>query len=190
VDPLRSRPRLSRSGALLAALALLPVSSAHAQPQPITLTAACQDARMTVTIRNAGSEDTALMIGAVLANGRKYLVGELRLSATFPDGHVSGYTYSPADYPAAIGGRLDPWILTLPAGVSYVMPVTPAQFRTSAMGRLAGWPNPGRVSFTLGLMDPGREKISPDRAGLSLMKVWHGVDALRSNDIATAGECR
>jgi len=185
-----SRLHLTWSAALLVAAALLQITGAHAQPQPITLTAACSDAGMTLTIRNAGPDDTAVMIGTVLANGRKYLIGELKLSATFPDGHVSGYTYSPPDYPAAIGGRLDPWMLTLPAGASYVMPVTPSQFRTSALGRLAAWPDPGRVQFTLRLMDPGRENVSPDAAGLLLMKVWHGVDALISNELATAGKCQ
>jgi hypothetical protein len=180
-------------GFLAVALTVVVAASTRGRAQghdsPITLDARCQGSQVTLTIRNVGSQDTAVIFGVVLGNGIKYLVSELTLRANGSDGSSNQYVYWPADYPNLIGGRLDDWIVPLPAGVAYVMPVTPSQFRVRSMGqRLSAWPTPARLSFTLALRTPNPTPSS-DVVGLKLFKVWRGAEALTSNEVAVPGQC-
>jgi hypothetical protein len=99
---------------------------AQDRPDPITLTARCQSLqRLTLTLANTSASDTAIVIGTVLANGQKYLIDRLTLRATTQDGKREQYEYRPRDYPGVIAGRVDDWILALPARSSFVLPVEP-----------------------------------------------------------------
>jgi hypothetical protein len=72
-------------------------------------------------IANVGTADTALPLGEALANGRKYMIIGLDLRMKPINGNGTDYPYSPHDYPAAIGGRLDEWFQALPVHAVYRM---------------------------------------------------------------------
>ena len=71
----------------------------------------------TMTFRNLGSTDTALLIGAILGNGRKYLASELALEVRSADGSAR-YSYVDPSVPG-IAGRRDLWVVELPAESSF-----------------------------------------------------------------------
>ncbi len=162
--------------------------------QPVILLAGCDNAKLvTLSIDNVGNEDTAVMFGVALGNGGKYMVSALTLQAALPDGQIKRFRYRPADYPSHIGGRMDAWIVPLPAGASYALRTSPSQFmaanQAGGLGkRLTSWPDPAQLSFELLLQKP--DSINSDMTGLKLFRVWKGVEALTSNRIRIPGDCR
>jgi hypothetical protein len=164
-------------------------ASAQDGPSPISFTVRCQNAQqLTFTIQNVGLEDTALIFGSVLANGRKYLIAGLKLQTELPDGREDQYDYRPDDYPVRIGGRVDDWIVPLPTGASYVMQATASQFLSKAHGRLSAWPKAAQISLRLPIRTPNPNQPT-DVVGLKLFRVWRGTDALISNRITVPSEC-
>jgi hypothetical protein len=159
--------------------------------QPVILLAGCDNTQhVTLSIDNVGGEDTAVMLGMMLGNGARYLVSDLKLRAERPDGRTDLFRYSPGDYPVRIGGRLDPWIVPIPVGASYMLRASASQFmqanQAGGLGkRLADWPNAAQLSFELHLQTP--DSTSGD---FKLLKVWKGVEALTSNRIRIPGDCR
>jgi hypothetical protein len=175
------------SSVILAAM-LGPVQP-QARETSIILVLACQDARrMTATIRNAGTEDTAVIPGVVLGNGRKYMVDRMALQARTGSGPAQQYHYHPYHYPSGVAGRVDDWILPLPAGGSFTLMLTAADFLSGTNPRPEDLPRNARLSLRL----PLRRVATPnsDLAGLSYFRVWTGSGALTSNEIATPGDCR
>jgi hypothetical protein len=166
--------------------------SARAQSTPISLVFACEGSqRMTATIRNVGTDDTAVIFGIALANGAKYLVVDMTLQITSSDGKVHGgqYHYYPSHYPSGIAGRVDDWIVPLPAGASYTLAFEPADFLVGpGKGRLKALPQ-GRLSLRLPIRSPTATPNS-DVVGLKLYRVWTGNTALTSNELATSQNCR
>ena len=80
-----------------------PVSVQPPQSQPVTLTLECVDsANIRFEITNVGSTDTALRLGSILANGRKYMVAGLHLRLKPPNGNDTDTDYWPRDYPARL----------------------------------------------------------------------------------------
>jgi hypothetical protein len=165
-------------------------ASAQETQLPIRLTVNCQNSQqLTLAIQNAGTSDTAVIFGHVLGNGGKYVIDELTLQVDFSDGQASaGYVFSPSEYPVRNPGRLDDWIVPLPAGVSYLVPAMASQFRTRLFGRLSEWPKGATMTLKLPLRAPSAQQ-NPDLVGLKLLKVWTGTDALVSNRITFPTTC-
>jgi hypothetical protein len=161
--------------------------------QPVVLLAGCDNAQLvTLSIANVGSEDTAVMFGVTLGNG-KYMVSALTLQAALSDGQINRFRYRPGDYPVRIGGRIDPWIVPLQVGATYTLHTSASQFmaanQAGGLGkRLTYWPNPAQISFELLLQKP--ESTNSDMIGLKVPNVWKGVEALTSNRITIPGDCR
>jgi hypothetical protein len=126
----------------LAFSARSPVRATAIQPvesQPVTLRLECVDsANVRFEITNVGAADTALRLGSVLANGRKYMIDDLNLRMKPPNGNGTEYHYWPRDYPVAIGGRVDQWFQALPARAVYRMPAQAEDF--FAFGRQPSFP--------------------------------------------------
>jgi len=164
------------------------------QPQrtPISVALACEDSqRMTVTIRNGGTADTAVIFGVVLANGSKYLVDDMTMQVTTGSGRVvEQYKYHPRHYPSGIAGRVDDWIVPLPAGASYSLTLAAADFIVGAnQERRDSFPPDALLSLRLPIRGP-TEAPNLDVTGLRLFRVWTGSTMLRSNDIAISERCR
>jgi hypothetical protein len=139
--------------------------------------------RLEVAIRNVGTDDTALLLGAVLGNGKKYMLNDLRLLVNSTTEPPSEHWYWPRNYPSAIGGRLDEWIEPLPARASYVMSVTPGDFLGDSIGakrRLDVLPRRAEMWLRLIVREP-REQ------GIRLLTYWTGT--LVSNRIRFPEDC-
>ena len=158
--------------------------------QPVILLANCDSRQQaSLSIDNVGHEDVAVIVGATLGNGR-HLISALTLQAD-SEGRHDVFIYGPADSPTRIGGRLDPWVIPLPVGSSYMLHVGSTDFRSKVPGggigkRLTDWPA-GVLSFELSLLTP--ESAPGDPRNPVRTKIWDG-DSLRSNRISVPLDCR
>jgi hypothetical protein len=170
---------------LLLALAL--TQGAVRPPEgDLALTVGCGPTRneILLTITNGGSADTAVLLGYALANGGRYLprevIVEIKRSST-ADFEQLSYVG-----PAGIAGRIDHWVVTLPAKARYALPLRATDFAsaTARFRPLAGPPEELRVRLT------GRaitSDLSLDMAGMKLWRVWTGTAV--SNSLRVAAEC-
>ena len=135
---------------------------------------------MTAVIRNGGPDDTAIIFGVALANGRKYLVDEMTLQVT-GGGRVEEYRYRPMHYPGVIAGRIDDWIVPLPVGTSYTLTFQPVDFVSTSV-RLNDLPKDARLSLRLRTRG-ATTSPQPDVMGLRGFHVWTGSNLLTSNEL-------
>ena len=135
------------------------------------------------TIRNEGSADTAVIVGVVLGNGAKYMVGDLRLFIKTGGEPEYVRVYRPRDYPAHIGGSLEDWIVPLPVNASFGLRLRVSDFE--------GWRSrttfpASTLSVRLVIRGPSLS-ASPD---VRLFRVWTEKDAIRSNQVHVPDDCR
>jgi hypothetical protein len=123
-----------------------PIPMQTPESLPVTLTLECVDsANVRFEIKNVGSTDTALRLGMILANGRKYMINELNLRMKPANGNGTDYNYFPRDYPVAIGGRLDQWFQAFPVRAAYRMSAKSEDF--FAFGRQSTFPKGVELSL-------------------------------------------
>jgi hypothetical protein len=106
------------------AVVLFPlVGLAQADDEQVSIGLTCGfqegDVSLAVSIRNAAEMDTAIFLGVILGNGRKYLANELYLEVRGPSG-TEKYHYSDPSVPA-IAGRVDAWVVTLPVKANFLL---------------------------------------------------------------------
>lgn len=102
-----------------------PSSSLGQNAESLTLEIGCTvntDASVDLiaTIANVGGEHAAVLIGLRLGNGRSYLASALTIEA------FSNPSTQPQEFEFLIGwiaGRVDPWIVPMPAGAAYTFNV-------------------------------------------------------------------
>ena len=174
---------------LLRLVASSVVPAARQASSQVRLSISCQDSKyLTATVSNSGPEDTAVIFGSVLANGRKYLVDGLVLQVKRTDsGGVEEYGYHPRDYPAAIGGRIDDWLTPLPVSGKYAIALEAAEFWSSRFERLDTFSQNAQLSLRLPIRAATRVTSNPD---LRLFRVWTGASILRSNEVLVPQQCR
>jgi hypothetical protein len=167
-------------GRFLAVLGVLSalVFPVRADSDPIRLTLACESATeptFRLTFQSVASEPTAIVIGAILGNDRRYALGPLRFVLT------RGSSTETIDYfdVVAVGGRLDQWLIPLPVGTEYSVPLA---ISNGYRAQFAA-PTRVRVSYTA----PGNRPLNPDLKGLQFIHVWTGM--LDSNQISVPDSC-
>src|SRR3984893_14726983 len=89
----------------------------------LTLKATCRTsngrAELRSTLRNVGADDTSLVLGIAVGNGRRLLPNALVLSVKAADSSATrDFEYFDPSVPA-IFGRLDPWIVSLPSASEF-----------------------------------------------------------------------
>ena len=129
------------------------------------------------TIHNDGTADTAVIFGAVV-NGAKYMVGDLRVTVRRDDAPDDFRMYRPKHYPVRIGGRLDDWIVPLPAGASYGLLLAVRDFE--------GWRS--MTSFQASTLEL-RLVVRAPSFGNTPIAVWTDRDALVSNQVHVPDDC-
>lgn len=164
-------------------------SGVEAPSEPIRMVLSCQSTRaLTVAFENVGTEDTAIVIGMTLGNGRKYMVNGLVLQVKRDDGSAAEiFRFNPPDYPGAIGGRVDDWVVPLPLRASFQLKLDSAQFWSEQFQRPDSLPLKSKASLRL----PVRA-ASPntDLIGLKFLRIWTGSGTLVSNEISISEKCR
>ena len=171
------------SGALfLFALTLVQGSAPPPAAPSLVLSCGEQSSEVTLTIRNADQTDTAVLIGMALANGRWYqpreLVMELRRNGS-PD--VEELLYNGA---TNIAGRIDHWVVALPAGATYALTLRAAEFASTSATRAGTPPEELRVRLT---GRPITSDLNVDMTGMKAWRLWTGSvssNALRFSDCA------
>ena len=154
-------------------------SAALAQSDSVRLTLACDRATeptFRFTFQNVGSAPTAIVIGSVLGNDRRYALGPLRFVLTHDSSPVTTFDYFDV---VAVGGRLDQWLIPLPVGATYTVPLAISNgYRPQFVAATSV-----RVSYTA----PENRPHNPDVRGLQFIHVWSGI--LESNQISLSDAC-
>jgi len=169
----------------LFALAAIVMTGGHAAgaaaAEPLRLELRCVDApalRFRMTIRNVGGEPTAVVIGSILGNDRTYVVGPLRFMLQRPGAGDDSVEFS--DPPiAGVAGRLDPWLIPLPAGASYAVMLS---VPTALRDRFSA---PAAIQVRLRTHEAGQP--NSDMQGVQFIHLW--VGALESGPIQFPDAC-
>lgn len=136
--------------------------------------------RLTFTFKNTGGEDTALLLGAVLGNGRTYLLNGLVLHIRESrDQQLNRYEYWPRYYPTGgMGGGVGEWIQPIPVHGSFTMTADAEEF----MRRFR------RSPYFAGELFLELEVKQPQTTGLRVLTLFTGT--LRSNQIRVPEQCK
>jgi hypothetical protein len=177
------RFQLSLDLAILVAFATVGLRAGPQTPtDQLLLTLACErpsDLTFRLTLHNVSTVSTAAVIGTILANDKKYLLGRVAFTVTRAGVADSTFDFFDPSVPT-VAGRVDPWLIPLPAGASYSVVVSiPEGFREL----LAGIADV-RARLTT------RENRNPnlDVQGLRFIHVWIGT--LISDPIHLPDACR
>ncbi|HYH65179.1 MAG TPA: sigma-70 family RNA polymerase sigma factor [Urbifossiella sp.] len=131
--------------------------------------------RLSVVVENVGPADAVLNLGIMLANGKTQFPTAVRLAVT----DAAGKSRTFVRRVGGIAGRVDPFVVPLPAGGQYILPF--------ALADLIDADNPGTP------LAPGAYKVAAeftgekvartnaDSGGLALMPYWTGT--LRSGAV-------
>jgi len=125
------------------------------------------------TLRNTGDDDTAVVAGMTLANGKVYLATNFRVHVSRGQGQENEeFRFVNPRY-AAIAGRVDPWVVPLPRGSSYTLTLPASHFMSKTSFKPLDVTNAGLEMRMVFDSTPIAER-SGDLAGLRLLKVWTG----------------
>jgi len=162
-------------------------SGTRAQPaaDPLRLTLACEratDGKLRFTLHNVSTTPSAAVIGFILANDKLYFPAPLRLTVRRNGVPNTEFEYTDPSQPAVIAGRVDPWLVALPAGASYSV-FLPGYFGPSPTSIRELFSSPADVQLHLTTQKIGTLG-SPD---LRLIHIW--VGALTSDWIRLPDAC-
>jgi hypothetical protein len=134
---------------------------------------------LALSIQNPDSTDTAVLLGITLSSGRWYLPRELvvEVQRSGRPG-VEELIYAG---PAGIAGRIDYWIVPLPAGATFTLTMHAADFIATAAPRLVAPTDELRVRLS------GRSitsDLNVDMNGMRAWRLWTGT--ARSNPLRLA----
>jgi hypothetical protein len=121
-----------------------------------------------VELRNAEQSDLTLNLGTMFDNGRKQYPTAVFLNLTDAQGKSRRLDLIE---PPAIGGRLDPFVLSLPAGASFSMPVDLDKYFAAASQEYDYKSTPGAYSLEAQFTGKG----VPRDMDLLLGHYWEGT---------------
>jgi hypothetical protein len=164
---------------------ILALVALQAVTPELSLTVACgvKANEIQVTMRNISDNDTAVLLGHVLANGKWYVPRNLTVEITRSGtGQVETLTYHPVDLPGVIAGRVDHWVMPLPSQSSLALMLRAMDFVSITRRFTPGPADQLRVRFT---GQPITGTLNPDMGGVRHWRVWTGTlesNALRLGD--------
>ncbi len=156
-------------------------TTAQAQTEALRLALACSQASELMfrfTLENVGSEPTAVVIGSILGNDKKYLPNGLQFTLRRSGVPDTEFDWFDPSVPG-VAGRIDPWLVPLPVDASYSVAVSIPK----GLQYLFSTPADIRVRLTT----QGVGKPNLDLQGLQLIHVW--VGALTSDWIPFPRDC-
>jgi RNA polymerase sigma factor (sigma-70 family) len=131
--------------------------------------------RVSVVFENVGRADAVLNLGIMLGNGKTQLPTAVRLTLTDATGKMRKFERRVG----GVAGRVDPFVVPLPAGGRYVLPFAPAECIDADAPGVPLAPGGYRVAAEFTGEKVGR--TNTDSGGLALMPYWTGT--LRSGDV-------
>lgn len=133
-----------------------------------------------VVFRNMGEQDVSLNLGMMLANGKVQLPDRIRLSLRDGSGRKWELYFSDKRY-AAVGGRVDDYVVPLRVGSSYTLILRLDQFWSTGTEEFELKLKPGRYEVSAQFQGDGAGTSNADMAGMKLMHFWEGN--LQSNPV-------
>jgi hypothetical protein len=122
-------------------------------------------------MQNVSATPTAVVIGTILANDKSYIP---TLELTVRRAGIPDVTLTYVDpITAGVGGRLDPWLIALPADASYSVTVPARNFRLTPNLTNEPFVAPADLQLHLATREVGRANV--DMQGISLSHVWVGT---------------
>ena len=122
-----------------------------------------------IAVQNVSPKDLVLNLGMMLANGSTLEPTAIGVQLTYPSGETREF---PISRLGAIAGRIDDFIVGLPAGSTYVL--------TRTMERTPAGPwRPGRYRVTSRFEGKGPTFINLDTPGMRLVRFW--TETVQSN---------
>jgi hypothetical protein len=129
-----------------------------------------------VELRNAGQKDLVVNLGAMLANGKRQYPNAVVLVLTDAQGKSRRLDLRE---PGAIAGRVDPFILPIPIGATFSIPVDLDKYVAAESREFDYKLKPG--SYLLDAQFTGRsvsqQEANLDVKGIALMPYWTGTVA-------------
>jgi len=170
-------------GSGIAWLVAFNLMQSSAPPQAnlsLALSCGAQPGDVRLSIHNFDQTDTAILIGIALANGRWYLprelVIELRRSGST---EVEELVYNG---PTSVAGRMDHWVVGLPAQASFTLTLRAADFIATSPARVVSPAEELKVRLT---GRPITSDLNVDMTGMETWRVWTGSassNAMRLSD--------
>ena len=141
----------------------------------------------TLEVQNTGPKDAVLNLGIMLANGARQYPTAITLMVTDAEGRQ--YHGELAE-PAAVAGRLDPFIVPLPSGASLTLALNISEDAFYTSGHIEDFrPDPNK-HYTVQAQFTGkgvrRAEANLDVKGIALMPYWTGT--VISNTVAIGPE--
>ena len=131
-----------------------------------------------VELHSIGSEPLVLNVGMMLANGKQQYADRIHLLLAGPDNKL---LHLEMTGPGVVAGRIDPMVLTLPAGATFSLPVALSQYSAAAEKVWKLDLKPGRYSLQAEYTGVGvpQQAANLDMQGIAVMPFWTGT--VRSN---------
>jgi hypothetical protein len=170
----------------LACLLCLIGMPAFGEPQQVELDLQCRASanavELRITLRNAGPTDTAIVLGTSIGNGQKYVADSLVLDVKRGrDGPVEKFRPDVGN----IAGRVDPWIVPLPAASDFSFTRSINTFFSST-GKPPVLGN-GSLDIRLTLLRRTEDHFRGELVGPGLVKVF--VGELATDWLRVPGQC-
>jgi hypothetical protein len=134
-----------------------------------------------IAFQNAGEKDLILRLGYMLANGRVQLPDSISLTLTDADGRMRKLSFFDWRYPA-VAGRVDDYIIPLPAGSIYTLNFSVDQFCSPETKEYELRLSPGKYQIAAQFEGRGAKALNLDTPGIKLFNFWKG--RLQSNTLA------
>jgi hypothetical protein len=132
-------------------------------------------------LQNVSTAPAAAVIGGVFGTPKRYLPGRLTFTLSRAGVADTSFDFDPSIVGEVVRccGRVDPWLIPLPAGASYAMVVSiQSRFREA-------FSSPAEVQVRLTTQEFGN--LSADVQGLRFTDVWVGT--LTSDRISFPDSC-
>lgn len=127
-----------------------------------------------VSFRNAGGNDVVLNLGHMLANGRVMFPDAVRVMLTGPSEAACELTYFDRRYPG-IRGRVDDFVVALPAGAGYTLRITSDRLWCAAAREPRTILGPGDYRVVARFEGKGAVWTNLDMKGVALLAFWKGT---------------
>ncbi len=125
-------------------------------------------------LHNAGDEDLILNLGMMLANGKKQYADRIHLLLTDPHGKL---LHLDVTGPGFIAGRVDPMVVPLPVGATFVLSIDLKDYSAPKEKIWALDLTPGQYTLSAEYTGVGvpQRAANLDMQGISLMPYWTGT---------------
>ena len=131
-------------------------------------------AEFSLALENTGDADFVLNLGSMLANGKVMFPEAMRLILTDPAGNTSELGFFDRRYPV-VAGRVDPFVVPLRAGSTYVIRTSLNQYFIPATNNFDVKLASGRNRIAARFEGQQARSVNSDLQGVALLNFWKGT---------------